>query len=70
MDQLEARAKIVAILAHGAYRAELPNGHVCSARPLQRDAAATYAVGDEVRLAFGPADLSRARILSPRRGGP
>ncbi len=63
MDQLEARAKIVAILAHGAYRAELANGHVCSARPLKRDAGTAYAVGDEVRLAFGPADLSRARIL-------
>ncbi len=61
-DQIEARAKIVEALAHGGYRAELANGHRCIARPAARDGS-VFAAGDEVVLAFHPADLSRARIL-------
>ena len=62
-DQIEAPATIIEVLSHGGYRAELANGHICVART-QAKSAATFAVGDTVRLSFHPADLSRARILS------
>ena len=65
MDQIEATGRIVEVLPHNAYRAELPNGHACIVRPLAKQAAHHFAPGDAVRLAFHPADLSRARILTP-----
>jgi translation initiation factor IF-1 len=61
-DQIETPAKIIEVLAHGGYRAELANGHVCVARTAAK-AAEIFTVGDSVRLSFHPADLSRARIL-------
>lgn len=62
LDQIEARAKIVEVLSHGGFCAELANGHICVARPAAKGPA-DFAMGDEVRLAFHPADLSRARII-------
>jgi translation initiation factor IF-1 len=61
-DQIEAPGKILEVLPHHAYRAELANGHTCIARPLKNHAN-IYAPGDPVRLSFHPADLSRARII-------
>jgi len=61
-NQIEAQARIVEVLDHGAYRAELANGHACIVRAL-KGRAETYAPGDKVQLAFHPADLSRARIV-------
>ncbi len=61
MDHLEAFAVITAVLAHGAYRAELTNGHACIARAA-KGIKEVYAPGSRVRLVFSPADLSRARI--------
>jgi translation initiation factor IF-1 len=66
-EQIEARAILVEILDHGAYRAELANGHTCIVRPASKSPE-TYAVGSTVVLAFHPADLSRARIISPSSG--
>jgi translation initiation factor IF-1 len=40
----------------------LANGHECIARAA-KGAKEIHAPGDQVRLAFSPADLSRARIL-------
>ncbi len=65
-DQIESRATIAEVLDHGAYRAELANGHACIARPLKGQNQ-PYAPGDIVLLSFHPADLSRARILSPAK---
>jgi translation initiation factor IF-1 len=61
-DQIQAQGKIVEVLAHGAYRGELENGHAFIARVAAKSDA-SFAEGDVVRLAFHPADLSRARIL-------
>jgi translation initiation factor IF-1 len=61
-DQIEARAKILEVLSHGGYRAELANGHICVARTKAGEST-ILAAGDVVQLAFHPADLSRARIL-------
>jgi translation initiation factor IF-1 len=61
-NQIEAPARIVAVLEHGAYRAELANGHLCIARPAA-GTSVRHVPGDPVRLAFHPADLSRARII-------
>jgi translation initiation factor IF-1 len=61
-DQICAQGKIVEILAHGAYRGELENGHTFIARVAAK-LDAVFAEGDAVQLAFHPADLSRARIL-------
>jgi translation initiation factor IF-1 len=49
------------VLERGAYRVELPNGHRCIARAEKN--ASDMAVGDAVKLAFHPYDLSRGRIL-------
>jgi len=65
-DQIQADAKIVAVLEHGAYRAELANGHRCIVRPGAQETL-IFAPGESVRLAFHPADLSRARILPPEQ---
>jgi translation initiation factor IF-1 len=69
MPQIEAGGKITEVLAHGAYRAELPNGHACIARPARKEAA-VYAPGAMVQLEFHPADLSRARILGLQSASP
>jgi translation initiation factor IF-1 len=61
-DQIEAPGKILEVLEHNAYRAELANGHTCIARAA-KGMKETYAPGDPVRLSFHPADLSRARII-------
>ena len=63
VDQIEAPARILEVLSHGGYRAELANGHVCIARSAAKENI-IFSVGDSVQLSFHPADLSRARILS------
>ena len=60
-NQIEATGKILEILDHHAYRAEIANGHTCIARAA-KGTKEIYALGDSVRLSFHPADLSRARI--------
>ncbi len=62
MHEIEAPATILAVLSGGAYRATLANGHECVARAA-KGGKEIHAPGDRVRLAFSPADLSRARIL-------
>ena len=62
MHEIEAPATILAVLSGGAYRATLANGHECIARAA-KGVKEIHAPGDKVRLAFSPADLSRARIL-------
>ena len=62
MHEIEAQGKIVEVMTREVFRAELPNGHVCVARPA-KGVADDFAVGDAIVLAFSPADLSRARIL-------
>jgi translation initiation factor IF-1 len=60
-DHLPAQGTIIEVLERGAYRVELPNGHRCIARAEKN--ASDMAVGDAVKLAFHPYDLSRGRIL-------
>jgi translation initiation factor IF-1 len=62
-DQIQARGKIVALLAHDAYRGELENGHQFIAR-LVAKSDEVFGEGDRVLFSFHPADLSRARILA------
>ena len=62
MHEIESVATITAVLARDAYRATLANGHECIARAA-KGVKEPHAPGDKVRLAFSPADLSRARIL-------
>jgi translation initiation factor IF-1 len=62
MHEIETPATILAVLSGGAYRAELANGHACVARAA-KGVKEIHAPGDRVRLAFSPADLSRARII-------
>jgi len=59
MDRIEAAGRIVEILPHGAYRAELPNGHACIARPLAKNAGVSYNAG-----------RSRPACVSSRRSFP
>ena len=61
MSSLRARGKVVELLARGACRVELPNGHRCIARPPEgRDVT----FGEEVTVEFHPYDLSRGRIIA------
>jgi translation initiation factor IF-1 len=62
MHEIEAPATILAVLSGGVYRAALANGHECIVRAA-KGMKENHAPGDKVRLAFSPADLSRARIL-------
>jgi translation initiation factor IF-1 len=65
-NQILAKATVLEVLKHGAYRVELANGHRCIARAsgeLRLDFV-RLSPGDKVSLEFHPYDLSRARIVS------
>jgi translation initiation factor IF-1 len=68
MHEIEVPATILAVLSGGAYRAKLANGHECIGRAA-KGVKEIHAPGDRVRLAFSPADLSRARILTAETKG-
>jgi len=58
---------VTEVLAHGAYRVELANGHRCIARASgeHRLNFIRLSPGDRVQLEFHPYDLSRGRIILP-----
>lgn len=61
-DNLEAQGAVIEVLGRDAFRVELPNGHRCIARP-ERNVPQSPVLGDSVRVAFHPYDLSRGRIV-------
>jgi translation initiation factor IF-1 len=61
-DCLQAEGTVVAILSGEVYRVELANGHRAMARP-EKGKTKVYELGDKVRIAFHPYDLSRGRIV-------
>jgi translation initiation factor IF-1 len=61
-NQIQAPGKLIEVLAHEAYRAELANGHRCIVRAPR---GSVFSVGDEVTLEFHPYDLSRGWIVVP-----
>ena len=62
-NQLHAQGTVIELLRDGACRVELANGHRCVAHTEKKSTAAPPALGNTVRLAFHPYDLSRARIV-------
>jgi translation initiation factor IF-1 len=66
-NQIHAKGTVVEVLAHGAYRVQLSNGHRCIARASGelRLNFIKMSLGDAVHLEFNPYDLSRARIVLP-----
>ncbi len=64
-NEIPARGTIIEILAGGAYRVELANGHCCIARPSKEHEVklGPLAPGATVALEFHPYDLSRGRIV-------
>ncbi len=66
-NEIPARGTIVEILADGAYRIELANGHRCIGRASKEHEVklGPLALGASVALEFHPYDLSRGRIVLP-----
>jgi translation initiation factor IF-1 len=59
-DEIRASARVIELMRDKACRVELPNGH----RAVGQSKARTFAVGDEVTIAFHPYDLSRGWIVA------
>jgi translation initiation factor IF-1 len=66
-DAIEVEGLVVEVLPNQTYRVELPNGHrvVGFVPGRARLNFARFALGDRVKLAMSPYDLSEGRIVVP-----
>ena len=66
-DAIEVEGLVVEVLPNKTFRVELPNGHrvVGFLSGRARLNFARFGVGDKVKLAMSPYDLSEGRILVP-----
>ena len=67
-DAIEAEGRIVEILATCLYRVELANGHrlLAHVSGKRRLAFERMSLGDTVKVAMSPYDLSRGSIVTAR----
>ena len=65
-DAIEVEGVVVEVLPNTTYRVELPNGHrlVGFVSGRARFTFSRFTVGDKVRLAISPYDLSEGRIVA------
>ena len=67
-DAIEVEGLVVEVLPNKTYRVELPNGHrvVGFVPGRARLNFARFTLGDRVKLAMSPYDLSEGRIVVPQ----
>jgi translation initiation factor IF-1 len=67
-DAIEAEGRIVEVLATTLYRIELANGHrlLAHVSGKRRLAFERMSLGDTVKVAMSPYDLSRGSIVTAR----